>query len=154
MCIKSLDGCIKKYFSQMLPLCVQLLSCVRLFAIACTVALQVPLSMGFPRQEYWSGLPFPSPRDLPKPGIEPTSPALADRFFTTEPSGKPKCCHQVIQNFRVVIFPLNGRKSMQYLKTKLRNMKDMYHLYWKLQKKTQRGGKLYCVLPDGKLLIW
>ena len=44
--------------------------------------------MGFPRQEYWSGLPFPSPGDLPYPGIEPTSPALASRFFTTEPPGK------------------------------------------------------------------
>ena len=55
-----------------------------------TIALQVPLSMGFPRQEYWSGLPFPSPGDLPRPGIEPTSPALAVRFFTTEPPGKPK----------------------------------------------------------------
>jgi len=46
--------------------------------------------MGFPRQGYWSGLPFPSPGDLPDPGIEHTSPALAaGRFFTTETSGKP-----------------------------------------------------------------
>jgi len=45
--------------------------------------------MGFPRQEYWSGLPFPSPGDLPNPAIEPTSPALAGRFFITEPPGKP-----------------------------------------------------------------
>ena len=50
-----------------------------------TVACQAPLSMGFPRQEYWSGLPFPSPGDVPDPGIKPTSPALAGRFFTTEP---------------------------------------------------------------------
>ena len=47
-----------------------------------------PMSMGFSRQEYWSGLPFPSPEDLPKPGTEFTSPALAGRFFTTEPPGK------------------------------------------------------------------
>ena len=46
--------------------------------------------MEFPRQEYWFGLPFPSPRDLPDPAIEPASPALAGRFFTTEPPGKPK----------------------------------------------------------------
>ena len=46
--------------------------------------------MGFPRQEHWSGLPFPSPEDLPNPGIEPASPAMADGFFTTEPLGKPK----------------------------------------------------------------
>ena len=49
---------------------------------AWTVAHQTPLSMGFSRQEYWSGLPFPLPGDLPNPGIEPGSPALAGRFFT------------------------------------------------------------------------
>ena len=48
------------------------------------------MSMGFPRQEYWSGLPFPSPGDLPDPGIKPMSPALAGGFFTTEPPGKPE----------------------------------------------------------------
>ena len=51
------------------------------------VAPQAPLSMGFPRQEYWSGLPLPSPGDLSAPGIEPASPALADSFFTTEAPG-------------------------------------------------------------------
>ena len=56
---------------------------------AWTVAHQALLSMGFPRQKYWSGLPFPSPRDLPDPGIETASPALAGRFFTAEPPGKP-----------------------------------------------------------------
>ena len=55
-----------------------------------TVVNQAPLSMGYPRQKYWSGLPFPSPGDFPDPGIEPLSPALAGRFFTTEPPGKPK----------------------------------------------------------------
>ena len=49
-----------------------------------TVALQAPLSMGFPRQEYWSGLPFLFPEDLPNLGIEPTSSALAGGFLTTE----------------------------------------------------------------------
>ena len=48
--------------------------------------------MGFPRQEYLSRLPFPSPRDPPNPGIEPTSPALAGGFFTAEPPGKPREC--------------------------------------------------------------
>ena len=52
-------------------------------------ACQAPLSVGFPRQEYRSGLPFPSPGDLPDSGIEPTPPALAGRLFTTEPPGKP-----------------------------------------------------------------
>ena len=55
---------------------VKLLSRVRLFATPWTVAYQAPLSMGFSRQEYWSALPFPSPGDLPNPGIEPRSPAL------------------------------------------------------------------------------
>ena len=70
-------------------LCAQLLGRIRLFAALRTVAGQAPLSMGFSRQEYWSGLPFPPPGDLPNPGIKPTSLAilsLTDRFFTT--SGK------------------------------------------------------------------
>ena len=54
-----------------------------------TVVHQAPLSMGFPRQKYWSGLPFPSPGDLPDPGIKPRSSVLASGFFTTEPPGKP-----------------------------------------------------------------
>ena len=58
------------------------------FATSWTVASQAPLSMGFPRQEYWSGLSFPSPGDLPNPGIELASPELAGRFFTTELPGK------------------------------------------------------------------
>ena len=55
---------------------VKLLSCVQLFATPWTVACQAPLSMGFSRQEYGSGVPLPSPEDLPNPGIEPRSPAL------------------------------------------------------------------------------
>ena len=53
-----------------------------------TVAHQAPLSLGFPRQEDWSGLPCPPPGDLPDPGIEPESPALAGGFFTAEPLEK------------------------------------------------------------------
>ena len=68
----------------------QSLSHVGLFVTLWTVAHQALLSMGFLRQEYWSGLPFPSPGDIPEPGIEPTSPALARGFFTTAPTGKPK----------------------------------------------------------------
>ena len=55
------------------------------FATPWTVAHQAHLSMGFPRQEYWSGLPFPSPGDLPDPQIEPESPTLAGGSFNTEP---------------------------------------------------------------------
>ena len=57
-----------------------------------TIARQAPLSMGFPRQEYWNGLPFPSLGNLPNPGIEATSrvsPELAGGFFTTSPPVKP-----------------------------------------------------------------
>ena len=50
---------------------------------------QAHLYMEFPRREYWSGLPFPPPGDLPDPGIKPASPALAGGFFTAEPPGKP-----------------------------------------------------------------
>ena len=83
------------------------LSCVQLFATLCTVALQAPLSMGFSRQEYWSGLPCPSPGDHPHSGIEPLSPrspALAGRFFTTStywealllwPNPKSRSCYQI-----------------------------------------------------------
>ena len=56
----------------------------------CTVACQAPLSMGFSRQEYWSGLPFPPPGDPPDPGIEPRSPALQADSLPTELRGKPK----------------------------------------------------------------
>ena len=62
-------------------------SCVRLFATPWTVAHQASPSMGFSREEYWSGLPFPSPGDLPDPGIEPTSPALQADALPSEPPG-------------------------------------------------------------------
>ena len=65
------------------------LSHVWLFATPWTVAYQAPSSMGFSRQEYWSGLPFPSPGDLPDPGIEPGSPAFQADALTSEPPGKP-----------------------------------------------------------------
>ena len=71
-------------------MCVQSLNCVSdSFATVWTVAHQVPLSTGFSKQEYWSGLPFPPPEDLPNPRTKTISPALAGRFFTTEPPGKP-----------------------------------------------------------------
>ena len=72
--------------------CTQLLSHVQLFAAPRIVARLAPLSMEFSRPEYWSGLPFPLPGDLPNPECEPMSlapPALEGRFFTTVPSRKP-----------------------------------------------------------------
>ena len=89
--------------------CAQLLSCVQFFVTPGTVAHKA-LSMGLSRQEYWSGLPFPPPGDLPNAGIKsasPLSPALAGRFFTTQPPAKPKytLCQvvlNVIQNENMV----------------------------------------------------
>ena len=82
--MESLTGVI-----SLLVAAVQSLSRIRPFATPWTIAHQAPLLMGFPRQEYWSGFPFPSPGDLSDLGIEPSSPALADRFFTAEPPRKP-----------------------------------------------------------------
>ena len=65
------------------------------FVTLLTVARQVPRSMGFLRKEYWSGLPFPSPRDVPNSGIKPTSPALAGGFFITEPPGKSLSLYKI-----------------------------------------------------------
>ena len=73
------------------------------FATPWTVASQVPLSMGFPRQEYWNGLPFPSPGDLPDPGIESVSPALAGRFFTAEPLGKPPVIRYLPLKLKILV---------------------------------------------------
>ena len=76
-------------------LCECLVCCCCLVAKLCltpwTIAHQAPVSMGFSRQEYWSGLPFPSPGDLPEPGVEPASSVLVGRFFTVEAPGKPSC---------------------------------------------------------------
>ena len=62
---------------------------VRRFETLWTIACQAPLSIPFSRQEYWSGLPFPSPGDLPDPGIEPGSPSLRADILPSEPPGKP-----------------------------------------------------------------
>ena len=67
---------------------VKSLSHVRLFAAPWTIAYQAPPSMEFSRQEYWSGLPFPSPEDLPNPGMEPGSPAFQADTLLSEPPGK------------------------------------------------------------------
>ena len=69
-----------------------------------TVACQTPLPMGFPRQEYWNGLPFLPPGDFPDPGIEPASPALVGRFFTTEP---PAFLHSVLCQFFPALLSLS-----------------------------------------------
>ena len=81
---------------------VKSLSRVRLFATPWTVAYQAPPSMGFSRQECWSGLPFPSPGDLPNPGIKPRSPALQADTLPSEPLGKPT----YIQIYKFTAIPI------------------------------------------------
>ena len=84
---------------------VKSLSCVQLFAIPWTVAYQAPPSMGFSRQQCWSGLPFPSPGDLSDPRIEPRSPTLWADALPSEPPGIG-CCQIYIVNFHFVAAPL------------------------------------------------
>ena len=79
---------------------VKLLSRVRLFENIWTVAYRAPPPMGFSRQECWSGLPFPSPGDLPDPGIKPGSPALQADVLPSEPPGKP-----IVNKTGVDVFP-------------------------------------------------
>ena len=72
------------------------LSCVQLFGTPRTVAYQAPPSMGFPRQEYWRGLPFSSPGDLPDPGIRTLVSRIAGRHFPAEPPG-PRGSHKRVK---------------------------------------------------------
>ena len=87
------------------------LSCVQLFATPRTVAYQAPLSMEFSRQEYWSGLPFPSPGDFPDPGIEPGFPALQADALLSEPQGSPN----VIIIMKQIKMRINEKKFTQFV---------------------------------------
>ena len=108
---------------------VKSLRLVRLFATPWTIAHQAPPSMGLSRQEYWSGLPFPSPGDLPDPGIEPRSPALQADALTSEPPGKQvlgknatevKCpCHYGISGLYAINMTYSFLKNT-YLKNLLK----------------------------------
>ena len=84
------------------------LSHVQPFVTPRIAAHQAPLPMGFSKQAYWSSLSFPSPRELPKPGVEPTSPlplALAGGFFTTEPPGNPGSSEKSSNKCRLLFLP-------------------------------------------------
>ena len=89
-----------------------------------TVASQAPLYVGFPRQEYWNGLLFPTPGDLPDPGIKSVSPALEIRFFTAEPSGK--LCflilNKILIKFRVQDELLEYDTHKTYYKSSVKNI--------------------------------
>ena len=78
------------------------LNSVQLFVTPRIVACQAPPSMGFSRQEYWSGLPFPSAGDLPNPGIQPGSPAFQAESLLSEPQGKLSCSYQKVKNLQLV----------------------------------------------------
>ena len=86
-----------------------MLSRVRLFAVPWTVAYQAPLSMEFSRQAYWSGLSFPSPGDLPDPGIEPRSPALqADALPSEPPAAAAAAAAKSLQSCSTLCDPIDG----------------------------------------------
>ena len=96
--------------NRMLPVKLSFLMCVLSYAQR-TAALRAPPCRGFFRQEPWRGLPFPTPGALTDPGFEPVSPALAGRFVTTEPSGKPQyrftIAYQCTTDFLVSNFSLS-----------------------------------------------
>ena len=101
----------------------QSLSRVQLFATSWTEALQAPLPMGFSRQEQWGEFPFPSLGDLPDPGTEPVSPALAGGFFTTEPPGNPVTRWEKINH---VFFYPGVSKHLLYTQFQSKQI-DNYH---------------------------
>ena len=104
------------------------------FVTPWTVAPPGPLSMEFSRQKYWTGLQVSSPGYLPKPGIKPTSPALAEGFFSSEPPGKPK---------HVCVFPLYSyyTHSFSWGSCNISNFSNSKTLLYKTQKQKQsRGG--------------
>ena len=89
-------------------------SCVQLFTTLWTIAPQVPLSMGFSRPEYWSGLPCPPPGDLPDPGIEPTcltSPALTSRFFSSSTTWE---AHIWLTTDQKIFLEQNNEKTQEF----------------------------------------
>ena len=90
--------------------CVLVAQSCQLFATPWTGAHQAPLSVEFSRQEYWSGLPFPSPGDLPDPGIKPISPALQADSLPSEPTGKPINVRGIPQSLCQSKFPPHASK--------------------------------------------
>ena len=105
---------------------VKSLSHVRLFVTPWTLAHQAPPSMEFSMQEYWNGLPFPSPEDLFDPGMELTSPALAGRFFTAEPPVLPFCLLRILSILVSTITTLPFLLSFEYA----RRIHNLGPLHW------------------------
>ena len=128
---------------------VKLLSPVWLFATLWTVAYQAPLSMGFSRQEDWSGLPFPSPGDLPDPEIEPRPPTLEADTLTSEPPGKP---NQVILynlfNLAVSFFWF-VKSSHNITSSKLLRCLNEYVKFWAVRGDQQIITSIIIILTNG-----
>ena len=106
---------------------VKLLSHVWLFATPWTIAHQAPPSMEFSRQEYWSGLPFPSPGDLPDPGMEPGSPKLRADALSSEPLGNPIIKDNMSSNLTQLLTGNEARKMTSYWK-EWQNQSTNYYL--------------------------
>ena len=106
-----------------------------------TVACQAPLSMGFPRQEYLSGLPFPSPGDLLNPGIEPTSPTLQTNSLPSELQGKPTVA---LINGNFILYNSNNKKSG--LKLQTGSFADIFQIELKLTWLGRSGVQIFPLL--------
>ena len=104
------------------------------FATPRTIDHQAPLFMGFPRQEYWSGLPFPFPGDLPGPGIKPRSSALQADSLPSEPPGKPKTLYTIQQNIDQLVHRLrlyvNQRYSEESKETNCKQGQDICNTFY------------------------
>ena len=120
--------------------------CCYLIAKLCPTLLkpQAPLSMGFPRQQYWSGLPFPSPGDLPDPGIQPVSPAIADVFFTTVSLGKPCQYWWVCSNQTNLIGTFSKMKWSWFFLT---SGTSWWHTHWQVP--LEKG-----MATHSSILVW
>ena len=133
----------------------KLLSHVRLFAIPWAIAYKAPPSMEFSRQEYWSGLPFPSPGDLPDPGIKPGSPALqADTFYHLSHQGSFQSKERQSQMEESVINILKLTRPMYCLlkNSNCRRLCFNYHNTASIQKYLWNSlpAVLSCLLPSFK----
>ena len=119
---KTLWRLLKKKLGTMPPCVLSHFSRVRLFVTLWTIGHQAPLSMGFSRKEYWSGSPFPSPGDLPNPGIEPGSPALEADALPSEPPRKPGVMCNVADKDKQTEGEMSGLSDQEEME------KNKYHI--------------------------
>ena len=131
------------------------LICVRLFATPWTAAYQAPTSQRSSRQEYWSGLPFPSPGDLPNPGIEPGSLVLQADALTSEPPGK-SIKYSTCQNKETASHVSSLKSSLSYILVASQG-KPCCLFLWEIipnsQKNCKNGTKNTCILSTQNHLL-